>query len=410
MYLKKAIQIFNELDSITRKTFHLELIRSFALGVIETAGSTFFLLYMVRVLSAGVWPKAFVAAGGSFGYLLAPLIVQFIAGTGFLLSRGVAFLFAVSGAACFFVMIVDDIYLKTLFLVIALAAWNTTPPLMTQIYADNYPRKSRGALFSINTMCRIIAAGFSAYFFGYMLDIDSSFFDFIIISYGLVFIFAAYLVLKFPSRPLVRSTSNALRDGFRAIKYDRIFRITLISWMFMGFGNLMLFPLRVEYLANPDYKLNLTEWEIALLVSVIPNISRFFCSIVWGMMFDRVNFFTLRVLMNAGFVVGMFSFFLTSSWFFLVFGAVVYGIAIAGGDVAWNLWVIKFAPEGKSQAYMAVHTFLTGVRGVLAPLLGFQIIATYGFQVLLIGSTLLVVIASLLLLFERRNVGEYRVS
>ena len=34
-------------------------------------------------------------------------------------------------------------------------------------------------------------------------------------------------------------------------KQDRLFRRVLISWMLLGFGNLMMLPLRVEYLANP---------------------------------------------------------------------------------------------------------------------------------------------------------------
>jgi MFS family permease len=401
MFIKKAITIFKELDVVTRKTFYLELLRSVFVGIIETAGSTFFLLYLERVLYAGIWPKAFIASGPAIGLLLSPLVVQIVAGFGFLSSRAAATVFAVSGISCALVSISGDTYVITFFLVIALAGWNTSVPLMTQIYADNYPGKRRGALFSLTTMCRIFGAGVSAYIFGFCLDIDTSFFDVLIYVYAFVFIGSSYLLLKFPSRPLARVTSNALVDGFRAFKSDRVFRFTLITWMVMGFGNLMIFPLRVEYLANPNYGLSLSEIDIALLVSVIPNISRFFCSMFWGVMFDKINFFTLRILLNGGFVLGMASFFMSSNWYFLLMGAFIYGVSIAGGDVAWNLWVTKFAPEGKSRAYMAVHTFFTGLRGVVAPIVGFQVISRYGFTTLLVSSTILVVSASFFLLFER---------
>lgn len=401
MPIKKSFSMYSELDSISRKTFLLELLRSFLVGIVETASNTFFLLYLERVLFAGVWSKAFIASGPAVGLLLSPVMVQIVAGFGFLSSRAAAISFAISGLSCLFVLLSSDVYVITFFLTLALASWNTSVPLVTQIYADNYPGKRRGALFSINTMFRIVGAGIGAYIFGLFLNIDSSFFNFLIVVYAGVFFAAAFLLYKIPSRIVVRKTSNALIDGLKAIKHDRIFRFTLVTWMIMGFGNLMIFPLRVEYLANPRYGASLSELEIALLVSVFPNISRFFCSIFWGMLFDKINFFTLRIALNFCFIIGMVSFFLSGTWALLVLGACIYGVSIAGGDVAWNLWVTKFAPEGKSRAYMSVHTFFTGLRGVFAPMMGFQIIYNYGFSTLLISSTLLVLLASLILLFER---------
>lgn len=403
MLFKIIPSIYREMDAISRKTFFLEMLRSLLLGIIETAGNTFFLLYMERVLFAGEWSKSFVAGGASIGLLLSPLVVQVVAGFGLLSSRAASVSFAVSSVACLLVFLSDDVYCITFFLTIALASCNTSIPLVTQIYADNYPGKRRGALFSATTMLRIIGAGASAYFIGSYLEKNTSFFEVLILIYAIVFLCCAYLLLKIPSRPVEKKTSNALIDGFRALQFDRVFRFTLLTWMIMGFGNLMIFPLRVEYLANPKYGMRLSELEIALLVSVIPNVSRFFCSMMWGVLFDRINFFTLRVALNMGFVLGMVSFFFSGSWFFLVLGACIYGVSIAGGDVAWNLWVTKFAPEGKSRAYMSVHTFLTGLRGVIAPIVGFQVISRFGFTVLLFSSTALVILASLLLLFERKK-------
>jgi MFS family permease len=57
-----------------------------------------------------------------------------------------------------------------------------------------------------------------------------------------------------------------------------------------------------------------------------------------------------------------------------VLAAVLFGISNAGGDVAWSLWVTKFAPPGRVADYMSVHTFFTGVRGLLAPVVAFVLI------------------------------------
>jgi len=44
------------------------------------------------------------------------------------------------------------------------------------------------------------------------------------------------------------------------------------------------------------------------------------------------------------------------------------------------LWVTKFAPPERVADYMSVHTFFTGVRGVLAPLVAFQLVACWSPQ------------------------------
>jgi MFS family permease len=118
--------------------------------------------------------------------------------------------------------------------------------------------------------------------------------------------------------------------------------------MLMGFANLMMLPLRVEYLANPAYGLELSTGMVAVLVGVIPNVARLVMCPIWGRLFDRMNFFVLRVTLNIGFMLGILSFFTTHSTTGLVGGAILYGISTAGGDVAWSLWVTKFARRGGS--------------------------------------------------------------
>ena len=51
-------------------------------------------------------------------------------------------------------------------------------------------------------------------------------------------------------------------------------------------------------------------------------------------------------------------------------------IGFGGGVLAWNLGHHDFAPPETSSQYMGVHVTLTGIRGLLAPLLG---VAAYEF-------------------------------
>jgi hypothetical protein len=174
----------------------------------------------------------------------------------------------------------------------------------------------------------------------------------------------------------------------------------MIVWMLMGFANLMMTPLRIEYLANPLYGLALTPQEIALLTVIIPALVRLLLSPAWGWLFDRMNFFVLRITINLAFAASILVFFTGDSWLGLVLGAVVFGIAISGGDVAWSLWVTKFAPAHLVADYMSVHTFFTGVRGVLAPLLAFQLVTRISIASMGMVCTSLIVAASLILVPE----------
>jgi hypothetical protein len=156
-------------------------------------------------------------------------------------------------------------------------------------------------------------------------------------------------------------------------------------------------------LANPKYGVQvhgqlLTAGTIALLTSVLPNAARLLLNPLWGALFDRMNFFVLRITLNLGFSAGILSFFTSNSLTGLVIGAILFGISNAGADVAWSLWVTKFAPPDRVADYMSVHTFFTGVRGVLAPLVAFFLVADLPLHVLgwisvgliLIGSAFLV--------------------
>jgi hypothetical protein len=187
---------------------------------------------------------------------------------------------------------------------------------------------------------------------------------------------------------------------------DRTLRWMLVSWMLMGFANLMMLPLRVEYLANPRYGLALDPQQVALYTLLIPSLVRLVLSPLWGRLFDRMNFFAVRIILNAGFAFSILSFFTGTSAAGLALGAVIFGAATAGGEIVWNLWVTKFAPPARVAEYMSVHTFFTGVRGIAAPIVAFQLT-----QHLLIGQIALICagligLASLILVPESRREGQ----
>lgn len=177
----------------------------------------------------------------------------------------------------------------------------------------------------------------------------------------------------------------------------------------MGFGNLMLLPLRVEFLASPQYGIDADPTTITMLTVAIPSVVRLSCLPVFGRLFDRLSFFSARIMVNLCFALYIAAFFSGSSMVGLVIGAMTLGVASAGGDLMWTLWVTKFAPPGRVADYMGLHTFFTGVRAVLAPLLAFYIVGRMELATVAWMATGLIIVSSLLLVpqarLERRDTG-----
>jgi MFS transporter len=387
----------------TETTYHYERWRALPAGVIEAAGTIFLLLIAVRFYRAGPFAKAMVAGGGSLGLILAPWLVSRVEASGWPVAKAASRLAAL-GAVSFLIMaLIPILPVYVIGCMVALTTSSSAIPLMTQIYQENYPDRERGRRFSRAMMIRIGATAAFSDLAGRALSGHIAQFRWLLLIFGGASAFASFCLARCPSQPLSASGGT---HPFRALRYvleDRLFRQTIISWMFLGFATLMMGPLRIEYLANPKYGVKvhgqlLTAGMIALLAGVIPNIARLILNPIWGWLFDHTNFFILRITLNLGFAAGILSFFTTGSMAGLVVGAIVFGIANAGADVAWGLWVTKFAPPGRVADYMSVHTFFTGMRGIVAPLAAFYLVSTLPLNILgwisvgliLVGSSFLV--------------------
>jgi predicted MFS family arabinose efflux permease len=381
-------------------TYRYERWRALTSGVIESAGTTFLLLIAVRAYHSGAMWKSAVACGSSLGLIFTPMVVAVVTRRALAPARAAAWLFFGGAAAFVLSAIFQSLPVFALASMLAMAAAASAIPLFTHIYQENYPDRQRGRLFSRTVMIRIASAVAFSYAAGWALSHYFEYFQALLLFFALALAFGGFCLARVPSHPIHDDGGAHPFRAMRFVRDDKLFRRTLICWMFMGFANLMMLPLRVEYLASPRYGLNLTVGMIALLTGVIPNVARLILSPVWGHLFDRMNFFALRVTLNAGFAIGILTFFVSDSFLGLVIGAVIFGISNAGGDVAWSLWVTKFAPPGRVADYMSVHTFFTGVRGVLAPLVAFTLVQKLSLGILAGLSAALIVAASLLLLPE----------
>lgn len=388
-----------------RLTFRLERWRAFGMGILETANSTFLILIAERCFQSGPAVKSLLQASGSFGMLLTPFVLIWASARRKAAGKSAALLFL--AAACFVALAAcapdGSIGLYLAGCLAAFICVAGASPLFASIYEANYRADRRGDLFSRNVIIRIIASVAFAKLGGMLLDYDLSQWRWILAVYAAALVTGALCLARSPAVAVETSEGTHPLRAFRHVRDDRVFRWTLVSWMLMGFANLAMLALRVEYLAAEEYGLALGASTVALLTSIVPNIARLAFTRVWGRLFDRMNFFTLRIVLNSGYFLGILSFFTGEGMTGLVAGAILFGISNAGADVAWSLWVTKVAPAGLVGEYMTVHTFLTGVRGIIAPFAAFYMAAQFGIAATAIAMTALIVLASVVLLRERQR-------
>ena len=140
-----------------------------------------------------------------------------------------------------------------------------------------------------------------------------------------------------------------------------------------------------------------------MIITVIPETLRMLLIPFWARLFDNMNFVVLRMILNLAFGAGVLLFFITSNTWVIGAGSALIGIAFAGGSIAWNLWVTKYAPPGKTGAYMSVHVSLTGIRGTLGPIIGYWVVGLIGARNIGIVSCTMMLVATLMLIPEIKH-------
>ena len=397
----------------TEITYRFERLRAVASGILETAFTTFLLLIAVQWFGFGATAKAGIAASGALGFMLGPVVVSRVTELGWTTAQAASRL-ALGAAGCFGLLAaVNDSRLFIGGVIVATTLATAVIPLVTQIYQENYPARRRGKYFSRTAMIRITSAAAFGLLAGWILTTGepsqklAGYPRWLMLIFAVGFTWASFCFARLPAKPLTGAKGTHPFCSLRFVKEDKLFRHILICWMLFGIGNLMLFPLRVEYLANAseyagDYQLTFdpTPARITLILIFIPNAVKLVCSPFWGSLFDRMNFFVLRVVLNFFFAASLIVFFNSESMTGLCVAAVLFGIGNSGGEVAWSLWVTKFAPAKHVADYMSVHLFFNGIRVLLSPFLGFWLIGFVSASSLSLFSAGLIIASSLALLSD----------
>jgi MFS family permease len=389
--------------AVVRRTQWTDVARSVPLGFLLALESSVLLTIAIKHFEAPGWAKGSLAAANGVGLLASP----FLTALARRIARPVMVVAAtvsVAGAIGFALATTGSLAAYLAGGIVGIAAVHAVVPLMTLTYQRNFPVRERGRRVGWGMTVKVAVSALAGLGLGGFLVDGLHRWWWVVVVAAVALLTAAACQAATPSVPLdaVPGRRNRPWPHVGLLAEDRRLRLTLIAWMFMGFGNLMLLPLRVEYLAEPGYGIGADAATITLLTVTVPSVCRLVSLPVFGLVFDRLSFFSSRIVVNVLFAAYVAAFFTGTSSVGLVAGAVVLGIASAGGDLMWNLWVTKFAPPDRVADYMGLHTFSTGLRAVAAPLVGFAVIERLPLGTVAALAAGMMVVASMALVPEAR--------
>ncbi|MEO1858226.1 MAG: MFS transporter [Rubritalea sp.] len=367
----------------------------------ETVGSTFAMFVAVGLLQLDSLSKSAIIGGPAIGLLLGFFTVALVRRLGLSVNIAAAIGWGVAAIGYGLVALNPDsgsIFVAGV--VVALLSHALAAPLQSQIYKQHYPDKSRGRLFSTVGMMKAGVSATFGYFAGMWLLGQGG-------NYGPLFwVFSICSVLKagftIGMRPVYLRKTQKLSpfQALEHLKTDKVFRKLISSWMLLGFGNLLCMALFVEFITNPNYGFGYGAEKVSLVTTTIPMLIFIVSVFVWGAIYDKMNFYQLRVIVNAFFFLGILVYFHSPSYTGLCIGMALHGIGKSGGTVLWSLWTTKFAPAASVGEYMSVHTLFTGVRGLISAYLAFVIAQSFGPGIVSVVGASCILISSLMLLPE----------
>ncbi len=164
-------------------------------------------------------------------------------------------------------------------------------------------------------------------------------------------------------------TFRFLASTFAIFREDVSYRWFALSVFTYGFGNLMLMPAYPIYQVD---RLHISTTEMGWL-SQVALITSIFAYFYWGRYVDLLSplrAVAVNVLFNA--CIPLVYFFAAAGWH-LIPAFVLTGMVGAGIDLAYFNAILNFADEESVARYQALHSFLLGIRGTLAPFAGVAI-------------------------------------
>jgi MFS family permease len=169
-------------------------------------------------------------------------------------------------------------------------------------------------------------------------------------------------------RPSLRSS---VRGVERVIIQDRAYLLFQLAFFLSGSAFFMSTHVILLLLRE---RFGFGAFELALWLTVVPQLMLSLGSPGWGWVLDRIGIVRCRLLISVlmtGYLASYFGGIVWGLPMLVVLGSVLQGTSNGGGQLTWALASSHFAPQTEDvPLYNGIHFVLNGIRGLVLPWVG----------------------------------------
>jgi MFS family permease len=347
-------------------------------GAIMPFLQTIAMLYLLtRFENTGVIEKTLLAMFLKSGMALGIPLAAFFAFFKFKINSILFSLYLFSGICLLFVQFLNNVYLYIIISGLIGIAVLSSSPVTVEVHSG-YHKSRRGKLYSTTAISMILGILFFTGIANLLINDTIKRQQTVITLIAIPIFIAGLCTIKLPNRPFSKKQKLGLKELLYILINDKLFTYICVAWALIGTSSLWLLPYRTNILVEKSFGFCYSPKTVLFLLVILPEAIRILVMRIYAYFFDRINFIILRIVINIFFTLYIAFFFMGNSLFYHIIGMCFMGLGFGGGSLAWRLWVTKIAPRDKVPAYMAIHSGLSGIRMMLAPLVGLYGLNTLG--------------------------------
>ncbi|MCB5278377.1 MAG: MFS transporter [Candidatus Cloacimonetes bacterium] len=301
-------------------------------------------------------------------------------------------------------------------------------PAQNSIYQRNIRPQRRAAVYGYTLSIGMAISIVLTFIVGRALDIQESSFRWILALTGIAGFISTLLHSRIniqepmiePSQIHEKVTLKAafldpIQRSLALMKQNKAFSAFERSFSIYGMGYIMMQPIIPIYMVD---RLQLSYTNNFLAKGVLSQLGMLFLAPLFGSLHDRMHPFKYIGFSFALLMLFPLLFVLSSYWagesvvaVIIVFVAyTIFGLAMTGVNMAWNMSSIFFAGNEDAAMYQSVHVTLTGVRGLVAPVLGFTLLRLIGIESVFIVAAGFLALASIMSFRDYRKLKYSKIN
>jgi MFS family permease len=299
--------------------------------------------------------------------------------------------------------------LMCLTMVLAVAPWsfillsgayqtlsNALIPPSTAQWQSNISPVTRNRLWSQTLIISTVVSMVVAELTGILMDHDPYAYRWLFPLAGVVSMFGIWIQSRLPLRGGYKLTSHPpaatfegvvlkpIRSFIALLRADRSFAKFENFFFMYGFAFMLLSPVLPAYMvdvAGMQYK------QTQLAGGVLYQLGTLIFPPLWGRLLDRTGPYKLCSIIFC--ILAFYPLTLLGGPLWLKLGVplpwtvyvahVIFGAGMSGIAVAWNLAPLSFSGKADASQYTGAHVTLTGVRGMIAPIVGALVLHRLGY-------------------------------